>query len=218
MCNDCGTAFLNIHVKKSLGNLRLDLNDKVTCITCPGTYHSELRNQCCKVVDILSIKIPKESEVFDDIQIIREISNDEFKYLCPNPDCKEIIQVHPEDPILHTQCLKCNYNWCRGCKKSPYHEGMSCLEYEAKEQSTENGKYISEMIKKGNMKYCPTCRSPTEKIRNTNGNFVACNKILCENCNTKWCWLCGEGGIDYDHYSETSSNRCASKLWEGTEI
>ena len=220
LCNDCGTGFLNMHVKKSLSLLRLNISDldKIRCINCPGTYHGELRNQCCKPINILHIKSITDSSLCQDLELIKTITKDKYKYLCPNPNCKEVIQVHPSDPILHTECLKCNYVWCRGCNKSPYHEGMSCLEYEACEKTTENGKYISEMVKAGNMKFCPKCRCPTEKVRNSNGNFIACNKIICENCDTKWCWLCGKDNIDYDHYRQGSSNRCASKLWEGVEI
>jgi hypothetical protein len=41
-----------------------------------------------------------------------------------------------------------------------------------------------------------------------------CNKMICECCHTKWCWLCQSINIDYEHYNEKNNTRCSNKLWE----
>jgi len=45
-----------------------------------------------------------------------------------------------------------------------------------------------------------------------------CNKMICESCHTKWCWLCKSINIDYEHYNENNKTRCSNKLWEGVDI
>ena len=61
-------------------------------------------------------------------------------------------------------------------------------------------------------------RSPVEKVRNIEGKFVACNKIICTHCKSKWCWFCKEVGIDYDHFNANSNTRCSNKLWENVDV
>jgi len=220
LCVVCGTAYLIPLVQKALENLRQNIRYKITIVRCTGIYHGELRNQCSKTIDLLKIVLPTtiemiSSKMFDDLFRIRYTLASSIRFLCPNKECSSIVETHPDDPILHTECQKCRYVWCRGCQRAPYHEEMSCLEYEANECQTENGKYIQEKIEKEDMKYCPRCRTPTEKVRNDQGNFVACNKMICQMCTVKWCWLCQETGINYGHFNEKNATRCANKLWEG---
>jgi hypothetical protein len=138
--------------------------------------------------------------------------------VCPNRECGDLVETHPDDPITRTECQSCHFIWCRNCQLSPYHDGMSCIENEAKQSETPTGKLIWEKNQKGDLEFCPQCRTPTEKVRNADGKFVACNKIICAHCQNKWCWLCKATGIDYDHYNFKSKSRCANKLWEGTDI
>jgi hypothetical protein len=98
----------------------------------------------------------------------------------------------------------------------PYHDGMSCLEYEAKICKTENGKLMAKMLEKGILKLCPRCKAPTTKIRDKKGNYLGCNKVVCSSCNVKWCWLCGVTDISYSHFNSKGSGSCANRLWEGT--
>jgi hypothetical protein len=218
LCRECGVGYLSPLIEKATENLRNNIRDKVTIIKCPGTYHGQLRNKCIKNIDIrdifISDKLPLYTSVF---RILYTLSNANL-YLCPSKDCGEIVETHPDHPISRTMCQTCNFIWCRLCQTSPYHEGMSCLEYECFKNNTENGKFILEKKLKGDLEFCPSCRVPTEKVKDENGTFVSCNKIICSQCNSKWCWLCKAVDIDYDHYNEKSKNHCANKLWYGTNI
>ena len=76
--------------------------------------------------------------------------------------------------------------------------------------STENGQYILKMSREGLLKFCPKCRAPITKIS-------GCNKMYCTKCMCTWCWLCGDTGIDYDHFNLRKGKPCANKLWEGVD-
>jgi hypothetical protein len=217
LCLNCGVEYLTPLVKQALNKLRQNIRKDIHLVKCPGICHNEIRNQCTKYVDIRTIisrlKVVPKTQLWKDILKISYVIDSPYRYLCPNKNCDCFINIHPEDTISHTECDICRYNWCRNCGVTPYHEYMSCLEHEVLESKTENAKYIQEKIDKGDMKYCPQCRTPTEKIRDENGKFVACNKMTCKNCDIKWCWLCQESGIDYGHFNEKNSTSCANKLY-----
>lgn len=118
------------------------------------------------------------------------------------------------DVIFHISC----FNWCRNCHTSPYHVGKSCIEYQLENNATAESMYINANIKEGVVKLCPCCKVPTEKVRNNDGTYVGCNKIVCSVCGNKWCWLCIEVNIDYDHFNVNSISRCANKLWDGVVL
>lgn len=217
LCVDCGIGYLQPFIKKSFDNLRQNIRQNVANIRCPGTYHGTLRNQCTHDVDIRKVVLPSGSQSCTDIIKIQYILSNPHAFLCPNNECDNIVETHPLDPITHTECLKCHRDWCRNCHASPYHEGISCMEYEAEEGKTENGRFIREKVKNGDMKYCPRCRTPTEKTKNLTGQYVACNKMTCTNCNVRWCWWCQEMNIDYTHFKSDSNSKCADLLWKGTE-
>lgn len=215
LCVECGTAYLTPLITQAIANLQKNIRHKTEKIRCPGTFYGKLRNQCSTLIDVRDISVPVNTQLFDDITRIRYVLGHPNVYLCP--ECGEFVVTHPDDPILHTECLKCNYIWCRGCQTSPYHEEMSCAEYEAVESKTETGKLIWEKKERGDLKFCPQCRTPTEKVRGQDGRFIACNKVICTQCKIKWCWLCEEANIDYTHFNSTATTRCANKLWEGVD-
>jgi hypothetical protein len=218
LCTECGVGYLTPLIEQATENLRNNIRDKITIIKCPGTYHGQLRNKCIKNIDIRDIFISDKLSLYTSIFRISYTLSQPNLYLCPSKDCGEIVETHPDHPISRTMCQTCNFIWCRLCQTSPYHEGMSCLEYECFKNNTENGKFILEKKLKGEIEFCPCCRVPTEKVKDENGTFVSCNKIICSQCNRKWCWICKAIDIDYDHYNEKSKNYCANKLWYGTNI
>jgi hypothetical protein len=216
LCEECGTAYISSVIEQATKNLRHNVRHKVNVINCPGSYHGELRNQCKKEIKITDLNVSHNSKLYTDIFRICYIMKNPNMYLCPNPECGEIIETNPCDYNKRTQCYSCSYVWCRNCQRSPFHEGKSCLEIEAEEKNTETGKLLWEKIGKGEVKFCPQCRSPTEKVKDEQGRFVACNKIICSQCRLKWCWLCSKPGIDYAHYNPENKTGCANRLWEGT--
>lgn len=215
LCNECGTTYLSNLIDQTINNLRKNIRNKASIIKCPGSYHGAHRNHCQKETDIGAISIPESSPLYTDIFRILYLSKHENTYMCPNKECGELVETNPYSSP-RTECPSCKYVWCRNCQRYPFHDGMGCLEAELLEDTTNSGRYLREMVKQGNIKYCPVCRNLTEKLKHDDGSFQGCNKIWCGCCNTKWCWLCGEKNIDYDHYNFSSGKRCSGKLWEGS--
>lgn len=216
LCSVCAEGYLGPRITQTLNNIKQKIWTNTCDIECPGTYHGVHRNQCKCRVNIQNLQFNYDSPLITDILRLMEVTSDKNLILCPTRDCPNIIRIHPDDPITHTYCDKCRASWCRNCMSQPYHDGMTCLEYEAKQSTTENGKLVSKMLSDGTLKLCPRCKAPTTKIKDAQGNYVGCNKIVCSSCNTKWCWLCGDTDISYNHFNSQGQGSCANKLWEGT--
>lgn len=216
LCHVCAEGYLKPLVTQTLNNIKKNIRLNNYVIRCPGAYHGLLRNQCNCNVKITDLQFNYDSPLITDILRVNYVTNNKNLILCPTRNCPNIIRVHPDDPITHTHCTMCSVNWCRNCMCQPYHEGMTCLEYEAKQSTTENGKLVAKMLESGTLKFCPKCKAPTTKIKDIQGNYVGCNKVVCSYCKTKWCWLCDATDITYDHFNSQSSGSCANKLWKGT--
>lgn len=209
LCKVCAIGYLRPILEMACKNLRKNIRVNVGMIKCPGAYHSEPRNQCKKTISLRDIKIP-ESEISSDIfRIIHTLSSDNV-YLCPEGKCGQVIEVDPEYTSNKLICYDCKITWCRQCLTMPYHDNKSCIELEMENKNSDNGKFIWEMKSKGKLKFCPQCRSPCIK---NNG----CNKMICSQCNCKWCWICCSMNIDYDHYNSDQIGSCTGKLWQGVD-
>jgi hypothetical protein len=215
LCLDCSVGFLRSHIDDAIKNLRKNI--PVCDIQCPGNHKSDINNKCCKKLQFSSLNPPESHPLKAEIQRINFFSNLEF-VLCPTEDCFEPNPTVDKNnkKITHITCAGCNVEWCIKCNTMPYHHNLSCTEWGLSQGDTELGKFLSEKIKNGDMKLCPCCKTPTEKERFVDGKFTGCNKMTCEVCHSKWCWLCEMNNIDYDHFRESSTNRCGNKLWEGT--
>ena len=216
LCNVCADGYLGPLLTQSINNIKKKIQSEVTVIQCPGTYHGNHRNQCKHKLSIKNLKFNYDSPLITKVMRSIYVIENENLSLCPTRDCPNIIRTHPQDPIMHTYCDMCSATWCRHCMIQPYHEGMSCLEHEAKIGATENGKLVAKMLEEGSLKLCPRCKAPTTKQRDAEGNYVGCNKVMCTSCYVKWCWLCGETNISYQHFNTEGVGPCANRLWEGT--
>uniref|UniRef100_A0A6C0EK60 RING-type domain-containing protein n=1 Tax=viral metagenome TaxID=1070528 RepID=A0A6C0EK60_9ZZZZ len=212
LCFDCAQGYFSEPLQTMINNLRRNIRSNVH-IRCPGTYHSNVRNQCKHNIDVTKLKIPEAcSEMHSDLFRISYVLQSPIAFLCPNLQCKNVVDIDDTYVGNRVSCLFCSTTWCRQCRISPYHTEKTCLEYEIEEKKGENAKMIWEMSQQGNVKFCPNCKSPTLRHEER-----SCNKITCTSCGVKWCWLCGKGGIDYDHFNDPNNN-CNNKLWEGSSI
>lgn len=207
MCGDCAKGYLNPIIKRLTDNLRKNIRHKINILKCPGSYRGEQRNLCRCEVDITKLDINPKWDMYTDIFRIKFTLESNNRYVCPERKCGNIVETHPQDDNNRIDCSECKTNWCKVCLSQPYHIGMSCIENESKENKTENGKYIWSLRTSGKLKFCPRCRAATLK----NGG---CNKMICESCDLKWCWLCNSQDIDYDHYNANSGTNCGDRLWE----
>ena len=218
LCIDCGIQYLTPIIRQITNNIRQNIYHRASTIKCTGTHCSLMRNQCTVDVDIRTLKIPEHTQLYTDIFRILYVLDNQNIYVCINKNCGNIIEIHPDDPITKTKCDFCSVIWCRHCLVTPFHDNMNCVEYEASQNQSKNGKLLWEKIKKGEFKFCPSCRMLTEKFRNCDGKFIGCNKISCLICGIEWCWLCMKVNIGYDHYNPMNKDGCANKLWQGVDI
>lgn len=210
LCKDCAIGYLKPIVSMAANNIRKNIRHNVGIVKCPGSYHSESRNQCKQTTNLKNIKIP-ECEISLDIFRVTYTLSSNNVYLCPEEKCGQVIElVHPEHTGNKLVCHDCEITWCRQCLVIPYHDKKSCLEVEMENKNSENGKFIWEMKRSGKLKFCPQCRSPCIK---NNG----CNKMLCTQCNCKWCWICLSINVNYDHYNSDQIGSCTGKLWQGVD-
>jgi hypothetical protein len=213
MCNDCIVPYLKPKIKQIIDNLKFSIPYELS-IKCPGTYHGLLRNQCNKKININDINTCPGTSLYKDLESIKFILNNPGYTMCIGENCNNIIKIH--NFTNEVTCYNCKKNWCKCCKKSPYHTNMNCFEYNSILENTENNLLMKELNQKGILKLCPQCYIPTTKEKDINGNYIGCNKIICVVCGVKWCWLCGESNIDYNHYNK--NNNCTNKLWLGTKF
>jgi hypothetical protein len=210
LCLDCAIGYLTPIISQSTDNVRNNIRRGSDMIKCPGSVTGHTRNQCKHMININTINIPQCELSLDLFRLIYVLKTDNT-YLCPVSKCGGVVEVDPDyignNLICHGGC---NSSWCRNCLISPFHVGKSCIEVEAESKNTENGKMIWELKNKGKLKFCPCCKAPCIK---NNG----CNKMLCTVCNSKWCWLCKEIDIEYDHYNTSITGGCTGKLWEGVD-
>ncbi len=63
-----------------------------------------------------------------------------------------------------------------------------------------------------NAKLCPKCTAKIQKIH-------GCNKMMCTQCRSHFCWLCDAPISRMDPYAHfrVGNSRCAGKLFEGLQ-
>jgi hypothetical protein len=192
------------------------MKNYVINIKCPGTTYSNIKNQCNVSVKITDIIIPKVSLLETELSIMFCLWSSYYNVLCVNESCYAVKNTFDMNDKLH--CGTCDTEWCKKCLCSPYHDGQTCIEYENVSANTDISRYVLEKISIQEMKYCPGCKVPIEKTKNEHGKFVSCNKMVCENCGIKWCWLCEQKNIDYDHNNEKNNTPCSNHLWKDVDL
>ena len=217
MCGDCVLMYLRIELNKILSQMRAMRGAAVTelpTIPCPGKFCSEKRNLCQKSLSITEwmnvfpAELCEKAEYTDLLRILAVVESSGSLAICQSADC--LNAACRSGPIF--SCALCKVTWCANCGVSPHHVGLSCLQYRCNELSTldENEMVLMEMHRSGSLRFCPVCSHGVTKDG-------GCNKIVCSRCGTKWCWLCGESGIDYGHFNVTNGGSCGNRLWEREE-
>lgn len=211
MCLECFNNYINTLLPKIKTVIRKNCRKDIHYVPCTGSYQCHHKNQCKYRFSLLEINIPESLPIYNEIIKIRYVLSMSNVYLCPNDECSGILEIDSDYPFNNVTCHNCNTTWCRQCSRTPYHKGQTCLEAELSENKEEGAQFINEQIKEGLIKLCPGCKSP---IYRPSG----CNKMTCEKCGVKFCWLCGECNIDYSHYNVNRNQKCSNRLWEGTVL
>ncbi|KAH6817998.1 hypothetical protein C2S51_001601 [Perilla frutescens var. frutescens] len=140
-----------------------------------------------------------------------------LKLQCPEAKCGA-------DKDNHAQCSKCYYSFCTLCREKR-HVGIACMTPEMKlailqerqtstsmvgEQRHREEDMISQILSMEEInriaKQCPTCKIAISRIE-------GCNKMVCDNCWTYFCYRCNEAISGYEHFR---TGNC--KLFPAEEI
>jgi len=73
----------------------------------------------------------------------------------------------------------CNYVWCKDCQQEIIPGGP--------EHSCDGSSELEHLVQEQGWKFCPTCRTPCEKISGC--NFMSC---ISPGCNSHFCYNCGD--------------------------
>ncbi|KAM5264005.1 E3 ubiquitin-protein ligase RNF217 [Ctenodactylus gundi] len=124
----------------------------------------------------------------------------------PCPQCKHFTTFKKKGHIptpsrseskYKIQCPACQFIWCFKCH-SPWHEGVNCKEYKKGDKLLRH--WASE-IEHGqrNAQKCPKCKI---HIQRTEG----CDHMTCSQCNTNFCYRCGERYRQLRFFGDHTSN------------
>jgi len=169
-CKECWSGYLTAKIQ----------DGKVMELVCPepscACQVAENEIHECVSEDILT--------KYKKFRTNTEVALDKKKRWCPTRDCNTILER--KGNARKVVCPTCDRATCWNCN-SRYHRG-TC----AKKAKTSNeAAFMLYKIRK-NVKACPRCRVPVEKIS-------GCNHMTCYACNYEWCWMCG-GKYTHDHF------------------
>ncbi|XP_066533650.1 probable E3 ubiquitin-protein ligase RNF217 [Hoplias malabaricus] len=95
------------------------------------------------------------------------------------------------------QCTKCQFVWCFKCH-APWHEGLKCREYRKGDKLLRHWASVIEHGQR-NAQKCPRCKI---HIQRTEG----CDHMTCTQCNTNFCYRCGEKYRHLRFFGDHTSN------------
>eukprot|EP00064_Thunnus_orientalis_P003796 superscaffoldBa00000323_g3807 len=120
----------------------------------------------------------------------------------PCPQCSEFTSLKKHNPNrseqkYKIQCSNCQFVWCFKCH-APWHNGLKCRDYRKGDKLLRNWASVIEHGQR-NAQKCPQCRI---HIQRTEG----CDHMTCTQCNTNFCYRCGERYRHLRFFGDHTSN------------
>lgn len=120
----------------------------------------------------------------------------------PCPQCSHFtsLKTHPPNRSEHKykiQCDSCQFVWCFKCH-APWHNGLKCREYRKGDKLLRTWASVIEHGQR-NAQKCPQCKI---HIQRTEG----CDHMTCTQCNTNFCYRCGERYRHLRFFGDHTSN------------
>ncbi|XP_070705418.1 E3 ubiquitin-protein ligase RNF217 [Pempheris klunzingeri] len=120
----------------------------------------------------------------------------------PCPQCRHFTSLKEHNPIrsehkFKIQCSNCQFVWCFKCH-APWHNGLKCRDYRKGDKQLRTWASVIEHGQR-NAQKCPQCKI---HIQRTEG----CDHMTCTQCNTNFCYRCGERYRHLRFFGDHTSN------------
>ncbi|XP_037304717.2 probable E3 ubiquitin-protein ligase RNF217 [Pungitius pungitius] len=120
----------------------------------------------------------------------------------PCPQCSRFTSLkgsnlNPSEHKYKIQCDTCQFVWCFKCH-APWHSGVKCRDYRKGDKLLRGWASVIEHGQR-NAQKCPRCRI---HIQRTEG----CDHMTCTQCNTNFCYRCGERYRHLRFFGDHTSN------------
>ncbi|XP_046692352.1 probable E3 ubiquitin-protein ligase RNF217 [Silurus meridionalis] len=102
-----------------------------------------------------------------------------------------------DEPKYKIQCSKCELVWCFRCH-APWHEGLKCREYRKGDKLLRTWASVIEHGQR-NAQKCPHCKVHIQRVD-------GCDHMTCKQCNTNFCYRCGEKYRQLRFFGDHTSN------------
>uniref|UniRef100_UPI0037E7FD64 E3 ubiquitin-protein ligase RNF217 n=1 Tax=Semicossyphus pulcher TaxID=241346 RepID=UPI0037E7FD64 len=185
---------------------------KAVCDECLKLYVS---SQVRIAKSYISCPIPECSGYLDEGVVISHLASEDlakYRYFLelsqldsstkPCPQCTQFTSLmeHNLNRSEHKykiQCSNCQFVWCFKCH-APWHNGLKCRDYRKGDKLLRNWASVIEHGQR-NAQKCPQCRI---HIQRTEG----CDHMTCTQCNTNFCYRCGERYRHLRFFGDHTSN------------
>ncbi|XP_061602810.1 probable E3 ubiquitin-protein ligase RNF217 [Cololabis saira] len=185
---------------------------KAVCDECVKLYVS---SQVRVGKALINCPIPECSGTLEEGLVISHLSNEEvakYHYFLelsqldsstkPCPQCSKFTSL--KNPNLNRsehkykiQCSNCQFVWCFKCH-APWHNGLKCRDYRKGDKLLRTWASVIEHGQR-NAQKCPQCKI---HIQRTEG----CDHMTCTQCNTNFCYRCGERYRHLRFFGDHTSN------------
>lgn len=178
----CGHGWYCTSCLKSHAEARLEMGSVDVC--CPQC-NASIAERTLRIVlpDTLVERLLKRS-------LEQAVSAAGDLYACPTPNCHFRVALEDGD-VPRLKCPECQKTCCLLCGKQPYHRGRTCQEAAVKRRDSGEAALKRWMEDTGS-KQCPTCSAIVTKqnLEKQSTQYVECHKMMCRNCETKFCFKC----------------------------
>uniref|UniRef100_A0A3Q4BJA6 E3 ubiquitin-protein ligase RNF217 n=1 Tax=Mola mola TaxID=94237 RepID=A0A3Q4BJA6_MOLML len=119
---------------------------------------------------------------------------------CPQCSLFTTLKEHNHNRSEHKykiQCANCQFVWCFKCH-APWHNGLKCRDYRKGDKLLRTWASVIEHGQR-NAQKCPQCKI---HIQRTEG----CDHMTCTQCNTNFCYRCGERYRHLRFFGDHTSN------------
>ncbi|MDP0587934.1 MAG: hypothetical protein QS748_01485 [Candidatus Endonucleobacter bathymodioli] len=138
--------------------------------------------KCDKIIGLEQVRKFAGKTQYERINsiIISIITSPAENYRCTADGCNMIMYIEKNTLQRSATCLntQCNATICTSCKASPYHDSMTCDDFQKQQDSKNEEKELPH-----NIFPCPSCKSYIELV-------AGCNLVTCLTCKSQICAEC----------------------------